>query len=343
MSPKTFTGLAIAAVASLVLAAVIHASANSWVPGAASGDKLFPVLPRDAARAAIVTITQGSKSIAIERNGDNWSLKDRGGYPASAEKIRALLLRLANAEIVDAKTRNPERHNMLDLGDPKAPDAKSRLITVTDDKGRSLVDIIVGKRSSEQLGTGKGGTYVRRPNQNETWLVNVELDPTPAVPFWVDTTMFETHVGKAKGVTVEIPGEKPIEVVKAPEGKIATWTIANIPEGMKLKYDYAGDDMLNAFSRMELEDVRRAVQMPPGVKPTGVSTYRDDKGLEIIATVYGTGDDRWMKIMAKGTEGDPKTEADKINEKVKDWDYKIGTWKLDQMFKKPDELFEKAG
>lgn len=341
MSPKTFTSLAIATVASLLLAAVIHSSANSWTPGAASGDKLLPALPRDAARAQVLTILQGDKSIVIEKKGNDWSLKDRGGYAASTEKVRSLLLRLSNAEIVDAKTRNPERHKMLELDDPKAKDAKARQIIVADDKGKALVDLVVGKRSSEQLGTGKGGTYVRRPGQNETWLVNVELDPTPLVPFWVDSTMFETHVGKAKGVTVEIPGEAPVEVAKA-EGGTATWTVANIPEGMKLKYQFAADDMLNAFSRMELEDVRRAVAIAADVKPTGVSTFRDDKGLQIVATMYGTGEDRWLKIVAKG-EGDAKAEADAINAKVKDWDYKIGSWKLDQMFKKADDLYEKAG
>lgn len=343
MSPKSFIGLAIAAVVSLALAAVIHASANPWLSSATIGENLFPALARDAGRAQIVSIVQGDKSIVIEKKGDGWVLKDRGGYPASAERMRTLLLRIADAKIVDPKTRNPSLHKSLELEDPRQKDAKSRLVKVTDAQDRALVDIIIGKRSSEQLGTGKGGTFVRRPGQNETWLVSGEIDPTPLVPFWVDATMFETHVGKAKGTTVEIPGEKPIEVVRSPEGKTATWTIGNIPEGMKMKYEFAADDMLNAFSRMELEDVRPAMKIPPDVKPTGVSTYRDDKGLEIIATMYGTGEDRWLKIHATGTEGDPKTEADKINAKVKDWDYKIGTWKLDQMFKKADELFEKAG
>lgn len=343
MTPRTFTSLALAAVGALIVAATLHATANAWLPGAASGDRLFPVLARDAARAQLVTVQQGDKSVVIERKGDSWSLKDRGGYPANPERIRVLLLRLANAEIVDPKTRNPERHKLLELEDPKGKEAKSRYVRIADAQDRALVDIVVGKRSSEMLGTGKGGTYVRRPNQNETWLVNVELDPTPLVPFWVDATMFETHVGKAQGVTVQIPGEKPVEVGKAPEGKTATWAVTNVPEGMKLKYEFAADDMLNAFSRMELEDVRRAIAIPADVKPTGVSTFRDTKGLEIVATMYGTGEDRWLKITAKGSTEESKKEADEINGKVKDWDYKIGSWKLDQMFKKADELYEKAG
>lgn len=342
MSPKTFTALALAAIASLVLAAVIHASANPWLAGAAIGDRLFPVLTRDITRAQFVTVQQGDKSILIEKKGEDWFLKDRGGYPANPERMRPLLLRLANAQIVDPKTKNPERHKLLELEDPSLKDAKSRLVRVADAQNRALVDIIVGKRSPEQIGAGKGTTFVRRPNQNETWLVNAELDPVPLVPYWVDATMFETHVGKAQGVTVEIPGEKPVEVGKAQEGKVATWAVTNVPEGMKLKYEFAADDMLNAFSRMELEDVRRAISIPANVKPTGVSTYRDTKGLEIIASMYGAGEDRWLKIHAKGSTDESKKEADEINAKVKDWDYKIGTWKLDQMFKKADELYDKA-
>lgn len=343
MSPKTFTTLALTSIGALVLAAVLHASANTWLSQAAIGDRLFPVMTRDIARANLVTVMQGDKSIQIEKKGEDWFLKDRGGYRANPERMRPLLLRLANAEIVDPKTRNPERHKILELEDPKLKDAKSRHVRVSDTQDRALVDIIIGKRSSEMLGTGKGGTYVRRPGQNETWLVNAELDPVPLVPYWVDATMFETHVGKAQGVTVEIPGERPIEVGKAPEGKTATWAVTNVPDGMKLKYEFAADDMLNAFSRMELEDVRRAIAIPADVKPAGVSTFRDTKGLEIIATMYGTGEDRWLKITAKGSTDEAKKEADEINAKVKDWDYKIGTWKLDQMFKKGADLYEKAG
>ena len=81
MTPKIFTGLAVAAVASLLLGALVHARSDAWVSGAPTGAKLLPSLPKDAARIGTVSIKQGAKSLVLERKGEDWSLKNSGGYP----------------------------------------------------------------------------------------------------------------------------------------------------------------------------------------------------------------------------------------------------------------------
>ena len=54
MTPKFFTGLTFTALGSLLLAAVVHTRADSWVSGTASGAKLLPSLQRDMPRIAII-------------------------------------------------------------------------------------------------------------------------------------------------------------------------------------------------------------------------------------------------------------------------------------------------
>jgi hypothetical protein len=344
MTPKLFTGLGIAAVASLVLAAAVHMNADSWDSGAAKGAKLFPSLTKNADRIASITLKRADKTLTLERKGDAWSLKDRGGYEVKGDRVRALLVRLSQAELVGRKTRNPERFKLLELEDLAGKDAKSRLVTVADDKGATLAEAIIGKRSTEQFAAGKGGTYVRRPGEKETWLANAEIDIDPAITQWVDTTVFEAQIAKVKRVAVEFPdGTKTI--VEREAGKPANkdgYKLVDMPAGKKLKTDYALEDVVNAFARVEMEDVRKAgagdakAAAEKASKP-GVASFESETGLKITITVRSEGDARWATVTATG-DGDAKAEADKINAHVKGWEFKLPGWKYDQMFKKHDDL-----
>ena len=341
MTPKLFTGLTFAALGSLLLAAVIHTRADSWVSGTASGAKLLPSLQRDMPRIATITLKQGTQAVTLERKGEAWSLKDRGGYLVQGDRVRALLLKLADAEIVDRKTRNPERFGVLELEDLTAKDAKSRLLSIADDKGKAMHEILVGKRSVEQFAAGKGGTYIRRPAEKETWLVSTEIDVNPAVNQWVDTTMFEAEIAKVKQVVVNLAGEAPL-VIDREAGKPAnkdSYKLAGMPAGKKLKSDYTLEDLVNAFARVELEDVRTPVAAAKDAAAPSTAVYETETGARITLRVRSEGDQRWAVVEAAG-EGDGKTVADKITAATTGWEYRLPAWKYEQIFKKQADLID---
>ena len=340
MTPKTFTTLAFAAVGSLVVAALVHTRADSWSTGTPEGAKLIPSLQRDMVKIATITMKQGTQSLTLERKGDQWTLKDRGGYPAQGDRVRALLLRLSDAVLVDGKTRNPERYPLLELEDVGAKDAKSRQLVLAEDKGRVISDLIVGKRSVEQFGAGKGGTYIRRPGEKETWLVSTEIDVNPAPNQWVDTTIFEAEIAKVKRVEVDLGTEKVI--VEREAGKPANkdaYTLAGMPEGKKLKSDYTLEDLVNAFARVELDDVRKPVTPAAGAAAPLTATYEMETGAKIIVRVASEGDQRWATVEATG-EGDAKAVADKINQRAAGWQFRLPSWKYEQIFKKKADLLD---
>lgn len=341
MTPKQFTGLTLAALVSLALAAVVHSRADSWSTGAATGIKLLPSLQRDMARLSTITMKQGPLSITLERKGEAWSLKDRGGYPVQGERVRALLLRLADAELVDRKTRNPDRFALLELEDLAAKDAKSRLLSLADDKAKPLAELLIGKRSVEQFGAGKGGTYVRRPAEKETWLVNSEIEINPAVNQWVDTTIFEAQIAQVKQVDIDLGGEK-FSVLRAsgkPANKDAYAFAGGLPDGKKLKSDYTLEDLVNAFARVELEDVRKPVAPAAGAAAPMTAVYEMENGAKITMRVRSDGDARWAVVEASG-EGEAKAVADAVNAKAAGWEFRLPSWKAEQIFKKQADLVE---
>ncbi len=341
MTPKTFTTLAITAAGSLLLAAFVHTRADSWAPGTADGAKLIPSLQRDMGRIATITLRQGAQTLTLERTGDAWSLKDRGGYPVQGERVRALLLRLADAALVDRKTRNPERYPLLELEDATAKDAKSRQLVIADDKGRAIADLIVGKRSVEQFAAGKGGTYIRKPGDRDTWLVSTEIDVNPTVNQWVDTTVFEAEIAKVKRVEVDLGGSEKV-IVERETGKPANkdaYKLAGMPEGKKLKSDYTLEDLVNAFARVEMEDVRKPVAPPTGAPAPQVATYEMEDGSKITMRIVSDGEQRWATVEASG-QGDAKAAIDKINARANGWQFRLPGWKFEQIFKKQADLVD---
>jgi len=338
MKPTTFTGLAVAAVASVCLAVLAYASANTWVTHEPGGARLFPALPNDAGRVASMMLAKGEQTLTLERRGEAWTIKEREGYPASPDKVRALMVKLAGAELLEPKTSNPERYSLLDLDDPAKKDAKSVLLRIADDKGASLAELVIGKRSQEQLGAGKSGTYVRKPGDPQTWLVNADISAQPTVSSWVDTTIFETDAAQIARIRIEIPGEAPLVLEKDKER--GAFKLSDMPAGKKLKYEGALGQIGDAFARIELEDVRKRADAPKR-EDVSVASIQAEGGSEVTARMRRDGDNRWLSLEAKG-EGEAKQAADKINGRVSGWEFKVPSWKADQIFKRRGDLFEAA-
>ncbi len=341
MTPKQFTSLAFTACGAMLLAALVHTRADSWATGVPAGAKLIPSLQRDMPRLATIQLKQGTQSLTLERNGDAWSLKDRGGYPVQGDRVRAMLLRLTDAELVDRKTRNPDRYGLLELEDLTAKDSKSRQLILAEAGGRVIADLIVGKKSIEQFAAGKGGTYIRKPGDRDTWLVSTEIEVNPAVNAWVDTTIFEAEIAKVKKVTINVPGEAPLVIDRA-EGKPANkdaYTLAGMPEGKKLKSDYTLEDVVNAFARVEMEDVRKPVAPPAGAPAPATAVYEMDNGGKITLSITTDGDARWASVTASG-DGDAKAAIEKITARASGWQFRLPGWKYDQIFKKQADLVD---
>ena len=337
IKPKHFTVLAGVTIISVVLAAGLYASANRFSPGRVEGQLLVPALARDVNTVAAVEIAQGGKKLTVERSGEQWKLKERAGYPANAEKARALVLALASAEAIEPKTANKDRYSLLELEDPAAKDAKSRHVRVLDDKGKPLADVILGKSRGDAFGSGRGGFYVRRPSDAQTWLASGEPKATAEVRDWVQTGVFSTDTAKITRLTIEHPGEAPLVIEKGGDEK-EKFKLAQIPEGKKLKQGAAVDPIPQAFSSIDLEDVRKLDATPAGDK-VSVLTLESEGGPKVTFRLRREDDGAWLSLTAAGN-GDAKTAADDINAKATGWEYKIPTWKADAMAKRAADLFE---
>jgi len=334
MRPRTIAELGLVALVALVVAATSYISQNRWSQAKVTGAPLFPGLASQGGKIARIELRQGDKKLALERKEQNWVLADRGGYPAKPEPVRTLLVRLAEAQLVEPKTRKSERFGMLELEDAGAKDTKSREVRLLDQQGAVIAQAIVGKKRMDAFGSSKSGTYVRWPEDGQAWLANTDIEVSASVRDWVQPTLLDLEAQKIKTVTVEIPNEPALRIER--EGDGGKHKLVAIPDGKKLKQGTDVDQVVRAAAALDLEDVRK---LEPAAGEVATARLEADGGLTVTLRLRKDGEDTWVSLAATG-DGEAKKTADDITARSKDWEFKISPAKASSILKRPADLFE---
>ena len=335
MTPRTFVLTAAAAVTTSLAAIAVYAAANPWSQVRATGAKLAPALASGTPKIGAIVLGQGATALTLAQTNGKWGLKERGGYPVEAEPVRALLVKLSQAELVEAKTRNPERFALLELEDPASKDAKSKTLRVLDDKGAALADVVVGRRKWDAFGSGKGGTYVRTAKDQQAWLANADLDLPLEVRRWIKPDILALDGAKVTELRVAIAGEEPLDLVRT-DGKAAFKAFP--AEGKKLKDANAAEALIRAAANIDADDVRKLDATPTGDGVT-VLTFKGDAGLDVTLRLRKDADVSWVSVTAAG-EGAAKAAADALNTKAAGWEFKVPSTKAEQLLKKRADLLD---
>jgi len=337
MEPKHFNLLAVAAVVSLVAAGVVHSASNDWSTEKVNGQKLFPDLGASADRVGSIVVQKGKDKLTLEKQGKGWAIKERSDYPVKVSKIRQLLVELETAELVEPKTRVKERYKLLELGDPAKEGANSTLVALDDAKGKSIAQVVIGKRKVAAFGTGNAGTYVRQPGNPQTWLANANVRAPTDVSDWVDPVFFRIDPKTIKSLSITPPKAQTYEIVVGDKNK-GTFKFAAVPDHHKLKSGVSATSMVTALKTLELLDVHKSDKLPAGDGVFAAMLETMD-GMEIDFRVRPEKTDRWISL-AVVADGKEKKAADELRAATKGWEFKIANWRARQTFKEPKELFE---
>jgi Domain of unknown function (DUF4340) len=336
MKPRAIAELGIVALVAVVVAAATYVSQNPWSQAKVTGAALFPGLASQSAKIARIELRQGDKKLALERKDQAWVLADRGGYPAKAEPVRTLLVRLAEAQLVEPKTRKSDRFALLELEDAGAKDTKSREVRLLDQQGTLIAQAIIGKKRTDAFGSSKPGTYVRWPEDQQAWLANTDVDVSATVRDWVQPTLLDVEAAKITAVTVEIPNEAPLQIERE-AGDAGKHKLVALPQGKKLKQGADIDAVVRAVGALEFEDVRKADPAASGEVST--ARLQADGGLAVTLRLRKDADDTWVSLTASG-DGDAKKTADDITNRSQGWEFKIAPAKATAILKRPADLFE---
>jgi hypothetical protein len=160
------------------------------------GALLLPSLAGDMNSVTAVIVRKDSKTatLTVHKAAAQWTVAERGDYPADVAKLRTLLLTLRDAKIVEEKTSDPARYAVIGVEDPAQPGSAAVEITLIAPSGKHA--LIVGKPVGE-------GNFVRRDGEKRSYsaepAISVETEPR----FWIDSRLIDVPAALIERIEVK--------------------------------------------------------------------------------------------------------------------------------------------
>jgi hypothetical protein len=302
-----------------------------------AGKLMFPDLAPQLQNAARIEIVHQGKTTAIVKQGDIWGLEDRGGYVVQPGKLRGMLTALTELRLVEPRTTDPAEFGRLGLEDPNGKTGESNLLRVLDASGKTIAVLIVGHRRVRTQGNVPEQVFVRRPDDNQTWLAEGSLQVDADPQLWLDRDIM--NIDHARIATVAVTdGDAKLGLARDGQKLVMKQPADHPPLD-----DYKLDDVDRALELLTFQDVQTDKQ-PVGDK-IGQSVYTTNDGVAVTASVFKGDKDIWARFAAATAAGlDPaasdkaKAEADKLNARLAGWTYQLGDWKRKALVPTLDDL-----
>jgi hypothetical protein len=270
---------------------------------------LFPKLVNDIDKMKAVQIKHGGETMTIDWDGKVFRMRERNGYLVDTDKVQSLVVRLARLTKLESKTKMPDRYDRLDLGDTAAKGGQATELTLLDGANKPIADLIVGKRKFT-LGGREGGTYVRFPNDPQTWLALGELQVGTAAHDWLKPEIADIKDSAIKRVTVTHGNGEKIIAAKGANG----FTLENMPKGMEMVTPSSAEDYAKLLDTLKLDDVAEASKVAFPKDKTTTAVFEGVDGFQITMDMTEDNGKYWIRLKAAppaGKDGADKAEAAK--------------------------------
>jgi hypothetical protein len=303
MTPRAVLGLAVVTLITTCAAVWVTLQQPSAGPVQIGDEPAFPALRERADAVAKVIVTTPEGEFTLTRAAEGWVAADRHDYPVAADKLRQLIVQLADMRLIEAKTSRPDRYPRLEVEDV-ADGASSRLIRLEDADGTVLAEAIVGKRRQRLTGAEPSGTYLRRPGEAQSWLASGSIDLDEQVQPWLEEEIVALEGERVQRMEVSPPSGDGYAVVRdKPEAELR---LDGLAEDEKLKEDANLNQLIGALATVRLEDVRPASEIDWPDERHMVRALTFD-GVELTLELATLDDRHWLRVDAAALD-QPESE-----------------------------------
>jgi hypothetical protein len=312
---------------------------------------LFPGLKAELNDVSEILVRgPGNQTVATLRRSDaRWIVAERN-YPADLGLIRANLLALAGARLVEEKTSTPELYDRLGVQDIALATARGLQLELSGTP--TPVRLIIG----EAAGGSGDMSYVRRTGEAQSWLVSGRFTPGKTTGEWLDRQLLDIPATRIQALSITQPGLPTLRLAKSARGE-ADFSVADIPAGRELSYPGMGNSLGGLLSGLQLDDVhgREVLGADPG-KPV-VARFACFDGLVIEASAWRTRDGTRLSFLAAADKAQAerhagpdapnfaavRAEAEAINGRLAGWIYTLPGYKTEQFTRRLQDLLAVDG
>ncbi len=322
----------------------------------------------DVNAVAGLRLTQGTNVVNITKAGDDWVVKERGGYPANFDEVRSFVRKLAELKVTQPVKVGASRLPMLEL-----TKEAGTLVEFLDKDGKALKSVTLGKQLSaaggndnSPFGGGGGmpnGRYLQTGAGPET--VVVVNDPLSSAKTDASEWIAKEFIKVEQPVSVVVAGTTAtnrFSLVRTNE--FADWTLADAQAGEDLDKNklYSFNSLLSSPSFNDLvlapDLAKLGLDQPTKatIKTAGGFTYEVKLGVadgdNYPLQVSVSADLKKQREAGKDEKPEDKAKLDKEfadklakqEEKLKaeqafaKWTYTVSKWTVDALLKGRGEL-----
>jgi hypothetical protein len=338
MSRQRLIALTIAALLAIGAALLLtsHRNASPDLHGTA----LLPSLGAELDTVTSLSVFKGSPTptVTVHKQGELWTVTQRGDYPADVSKVRKLLLTLSEAKIREEKTSNPDNYATIGVEDALKPNATGSQVELLAKSGK--LDVIVGKPMGQ-------GNFVRRAADKTSYAAEPAISFEAEPRFWIDTRLLDVGNDKIQAIEfkpasgpgytlrrVTEPAAKaddaktPAAAPSTPPPPVSKFVLEGVPTGRQANDAQSIAPLPSTFSSFTDEDVAPASDIDFS-KPEMLALTLTD-GSVITLTGTAVGDKRWIQVAA------PKSAV--LTAKANGRAFEIASYRYDQVFRPLEQL-----
>ena len=355
---KKLTGLAILSIITgimvvLMLVTIYRTDDMTDEPGL-----LFPDLYNELTTVDTIRFSSGEGQFILKRDGEDWFLPEHYNYPADFDRVKRMLVDMADAKLLEPKTDKEAQYSILGVEGAEPDVAGGSSITIElSDGDEPVAGVILGKVRDITVQTGPQQVYVRRVGDKQSWLVEGYLQISPAMLNWIQLQVMDLARERIAKVEIVQPDGSKAELVNLGEkDKFGT------PEAGKdtvFKYEQLGYDIAGSLHQLRMEDVLPVAEFKRGNAEVVTARFTTFDGLVVTSqTSFNDGfyfstfsadydasavqqapeDIQQLDVLKTAEE--VQSEAAELNEKLSPWVYRLSGFVGTNLMRAKEDMVE---
>lgn len=273
----------------------------------------------------------------LSRNESGWVVKQRNQYPADISKIRASILSLAEAKIIEQKTSNADLYAKLGVEEVTNKDAQGIKVIVR--LGDQVKELVVGN-PGPQINKSR---YARLANDDVSWLVDRKIDLKHEADYWLRKDILSVEPAEVSAVSIVLQDGSKLNISNSDEEE-NIFVVSNLSNPDSQVVDAELHQVTNALSSLQLLDVADNNKFAD-LEATMHIVYLLKNGVHIGLTAYELNAEHFVSLDVRvSQEVDSANKetgsayVDKLQKATSGWIYKIPNVTYDSMYKREEDV-----
>jgi hypothetical protein len=303
----------------LIAAAVIGLVLGSRGPAPPPPPQpVFPGLTARLGELAWIRVARGAAKVDFANVAGRWVVIDKDNYPADPDKLRRLLLGLADLTLAEPETPDHDRSAPIDRDG--AAGGEPTLIVLRGRTGETVAQAVITLHPNPSPAGGTDMVLVRRPGDEHASPAHGSLDLPVDLLGWLDRSIVD--LPPARVASLSLTGADGSTLTMRRNSPEAAFALTALPEGTQAKTDAGLSDLAGALAGLVFDDVkpRALFELPDSGFARAAFTTFD--GLVVDLRLFAHGGTDWVAVAASGI-GAAEAESSAFSEKRDRWVYAI--------------------